>query len=273
MGLNRTGKIRLAILLGIPVVGVVIFGIILNSTNELPPVIIQAMEFIVLPELLLIMSFYANLYQQVQDSIFQKLGFTAIDNSDALVEYYIGQHEMSRVQGFYKGDTNHPYNVIRFQVQRGYGKGKRFYRYVGLEFMTASIHDDVQIRSAGSPIQPRSSTPRQLESTEFSAHFKIYSEIPEAPYYFLDPDSMSDLIDVRNAVNFPINMEISGQHIFIFVTKTDFKKFFAGGLSIMEILNNQIHPDKEAQYIQDLEKFTDQIKKIFDLLDYKVATA
>ncbi len=213
----------------------------------------------------------AKLNSTLLDTVLQRIGFTAITDPTVLSEYSFGRQFDMIVHRVYQSHTAPvPYTLIKFSLTKGIGKQKVTRLYIGCEYITHVHHRAVQLYDQTNPFQRRVSQDHQLESSEFNRLFNIYSTDPSAPFYFLDPDTMSDLIDLKAKTGSSINMESFKNRIFVYTDATEVTKLFVGGFTFREIIQGSIRADKLGLYQQSVEKFIAQLHDIFAALDYKL---
>lgn len=207
----------------------------------------------------------------LQHSTFQAMGFEPISNAEVLTQYTFSKQYRLKIREVYRSNnTLIPCKLIRFTQTKGSGKRKVVGHYIGCEFETQQDHQAVQVYDQRNPFQPAASKDRQLESSEFNALFNIHSTDPSAPFYFLDPDTMSDLIDLKHTTGYSINLESIQHNIFLYVTANAVVKEFKSGLSFREVMNGQIDSNKLSAYQHSIEQFVQQMQTIFTSLDYKL---
>lgn len=215
------------------------------------------------------------LTNRVADTILGSINFSLTTElelySTAMQDYTFSHLWYTQIRGIYNNtEQTYPFTLIRFTLTEKIGKYAITSSYIGCEFTTKLNHEPVQLYDKNNPIQPTPKKDIQLESNEFNNLFNLYSSKPSAPFYFLDPDTMSDLIDLRNDTGVSINMESVGNRIFIYMDDTEFFDVIDSDISSSDILNWQIHPDKIKRYQSDMQDFIGQIQRIFETLDYKL---
>ncbi|HYC80039.1 MAG TPA: DUF3137 domain-containing protein [Candidatus Binatia bacterium] len=259
--LNEEGRFKLQLMLGV-------FLVLLLIAMVLP----QAWIFAAVAPIVMFFWFKSALHEKLKDKIFGELGFTKFFNKNILDDYKIGKENYSSWIGYQGVVDGQAFKIIPFSVTRGSGKNKSTYGFIGVEFETQKIHASVQIFDKKNPLTPIFKFQNQLESNEFHRYFKVYSSEPEDPFHFLDPDSMHDLMSLRKAYNYPINMESFANRIFIYVRSYDLEKEFKRILTFVEILNGTVSADKLGDYRKAIDGFVRNQLKIFQILDYKLAT-
>lgn len=261
MFINRTGIIRIIALISCVIVGLILARWITNIGLAVA-VGISISTYVY---------YNRKLYRDLQHANFALLGLKPKTIAAPLQDYYIGTHETITTHHVFESSVaEFPFSIINFSITRGSDKQKSTFEYIGFEFITHQDHYAVQLRKPNSPIEPVHSELRQLEGNEFQQWFSVYSMDPRAPFYFFDPDTMSDLIDLRRQLKLAFNMDVAGNKILIFMNAPEMDKQFFGKVSLWEILNGQPNLARKNNSYQATRSMLETLNQIFALLDYKL---
>ncbi len=215
------------------------------------------------------------LVDKLANTILHDINFSLSAEADsystALQHYTFSKLWYTQILGiYYSTEQTYPLTLIRFSLVKKEGKESISCSYIGCEFITKLQHEPVQLYDKNNPIQPSPKQDIQLESSEFNNLFNLYSSKPSAPFYFFDPDTMNDLIDLSNNSGISINIESVGNRILIYMDDAEFFNMIDYTVTTNEILNRQINPEKIKQYQTDMRHFITRIQRIFVSLDYKL---
>ncbi len=127
----------------------------------------------------------------------------------------------------------------------------------------------MEIHGVGSPLTPWFGTPVQLESIEFNKQFKVFIQDAKDAFYQLDPDTMLDLLDLRQDLGFPISLEFTPNSILIYTNRKAFDRLLKNALSFTEILNGEPSETDITVYKKSITEMQQACKLVFNSLDLK----
>ena len=127
----------------------------------------------------------------------------------------------------------------------------------------------MQLYDNKNPLKPGDSGAVKLESEQFNKLFKVFVQNPQDAFYDINPDTMLELIDLRNSSNQQINIEFAEDKVFVYTDLKAYMKTMNRALSISEILNDQAGPDDLEVYKKAIISMMTTGKTVYSLLDIK----
>lgn len=206
----------------------------------------------------------------LQDQVLQNLGFTVDNSPSGLEKYGIGNTYRLHVWSSYLPSQRYPMKLSCFTLNNIYTKSNHPVSYVGCEFETAYAHNAVQVYDSTDPYKPLLDENRKLEGNEFNNAFTVYSQDPKAPFYFLDPDTMSDLIDIQKTTKLFFNIASFENSIIVYARNLNFTNILQLSVSAQEVFTGIVDTSKMPLYQERAEHFFAEMQQIFTLLDYKL---
>ncbi len=210
--------------------------------------------------------------RSMQSRALERWRFQHVNQPECLSAYALtrGSDQLQVKDVYQSTEVQWPYNLITFRLTRGKEEKAISQDYLGIEFVTKLHHTRVQLYDRLDRFQPAASTDRRLEADEFNWLFNVYAEDASSPYYFFDPDTMQDLIAIRRS-NFTFNLATADNRILLYTPATMLSRYTRTTLSLNEVLMDEVWPEHLTEYQAGLAEYLNQMQKIFQLLDYKLA--
>lgn len=202
------------------------------------------------------------------------MGFTKSSTPLNFFEYTLMERTALRGVATYTSEAPTLFTLSSVNIEvRLPGQKKRFdlYPFLLFTFNMREPHPDVLLCDVRHAVQGEKSLQRILESNEFQKAFNIYATDPKAPFYFLDPDTMADLIDIQKKSPYSLFIESAGNSLLIGVALGKVHDQFIENLTFREKVTGRIHTkNSEAyqKYLEELPQLFTLAQKVFHSLDY-----
>jgi hypothetical protein len=273
--LNKEGRVRFWAIVGSALFAVaylVVYLIFLASASQSGIYALAlAVIFAVVPYAFH-WHFYRDYQSRIRMMVLSQLGFVKEEGVQSLAGYAVAKHRES-LAGFHKGQIDgHPFRLVEFAIIRGSGRNKEVFPRTGVEFITEKTHFPVQVYDNEEELGPEWKSGRLLESNDFHRDFTVHAESDRDPFFFLAPDAMSDLMQIKKDTGYRASMESIGDRILIYVKDFKLVKEFPGKVGFIQMLNCTIGDEQVQVYRTNVEAFLRQMLKIFLVLDYKIKT-
>ncbi len=277
--MNETGKRRLKWFLGIG--GLVIFLYLCFAVFVY--LVSRTSVFwidLILGLLIYTALFYGFLYNKtrkgIEEKVMTELGFPrtagTLDGILIMAEFKMARRGSPWVKDIYSGTIKGlPTQIVLFSITIGTGKNSTSYNHIGIIFTSNRSHLPVQIYDKQNPLDfVLANDLRTLESNEFNNMFSVYSEDSKNPYYQLDTDSMAELLDYRQQLKYPINMEFCNNKILFYTGIEFYTSQLNSMLSFSEVFNNSPKESSISDCKKALQQFIDVGQKLSEIMDIRL---
>lgn len=202
------------------------------------------------------------------------IGFTDSGTPLHFFEYTLMAKAALRGVITYTSAVPTPFTLSSVNIEvRLPGQKKRFdiYPFLLFTFNMRESHPDVLLCDVRHAVQGEKTLLRVLESNELQKAFNIYATDPKAPFYFLDPDTMADLIDIQKKSPYSLFIESAGNSLLIGVALGKVHDQFIEDLTFREKVTGRIHTKKSKaykKYLEELPQLFTLAQAAFHSLDY-----
>lgn len=214
---------------------------------------------------------HSNLNYKIKQQTLTAAGFFEdIEGSINFADYAISKRGKGDVTLDYIGHLHgSKLRLVNFSITTGSGKNKTIHEFTGAEFTTTQDNLPVQVYDNSSPLKPWFGQ-HKLESNEFHEKFSVFAGENKNVFYQLDPDTMHDLIALRDELGAPVNIEFLNRKVLVYTSTETYKKAFKGKLSFAEVMNGEASAESIKQYRDALNHILEICWKIFQTLDLTI---
>lgn len=206
--------------------------------------------------------------ERLFDQALERIGFFPSSNQDNLRGFQLDSEYRLLMKETYSSNTPRPYTLHRFTIMYG-RKMKMPCLFLGFVFTMKDSHPTVLICDTRHVIQS-ALTRRLLESSEFEKAFHVYSNDPKAPFYFLDPDTMSDLIDIHARSPYSIFIDVVDKQLLVAISIGDVHAQLFESLTLREKITGRISDQRAADIAREYEAIVHTAHRVFHSLDYPI---